>query len=112
MPAAGSTSSLNEAQARYVLIDPALDKAGWKLHDRTQVGLEVPVDGYDAEPWIGVTDYCLYAATGEVIAVIEAKRTGGISSGTWLPTASGCRAPRMFACLIGKRSERSIISSI
>jgi type I site-specific restriction endonuclease len=40
MPAAGSTSSLNEAQARYVLIDPALDKAGWKLHDRTQVGLE------------------------------------------------------------------------
>ena len=80
MPAVGGTSSLNEAQARYVLIDPALDKAGWKLHDRTQVGLEVPVDGYDAEPWNGVTDYCLYAPSGDVIAVVEAKRT--------------CRSPR------------------
>ena len=51
MPAqGGGTSQFNEAQARYILIDPALDKAGWKPHDRTQVGLEVPVDGYDAEP--------------------------------------------------------------
>lgn len=73
-------SQLNEAQARYVLIDPALEKVGWKLHDRTQVGLEVPVDGYDAEPWNGVTDYCLYGPSGEVIAVVEAKRT--------------CRSPR------------------
>jgi len=39
------------------------------------VRIEVPVDGYDAEPWNGVTDYCLYEATGEVIAVVEAKRT-------------------------------------
>jgi hypothetical protein len=23
---------------------------------------EVPVDGYDAEPWNGVSDYCLYDA--------------------------------------------------
>ena len=61
-----STSSLNEAQARYVLIDPALEKAGWKLHDRTQVGFEVPVDGYDAAPWNGVTDYCLYTPSAEV----------------------------------------------
>lgn len=40
----------------------------------------MPVDGYDAEPWNGVTDYCLYAPSGEVIAVVEAKRT--------------CRSPR------------------
>lgn len=70
-----STLSLNEAQARYLLIDPALTAAGWNLDDRTQVGFEVPVDGYDAEPWNGVTDYCLFDATGEVLAVIEAKRT-------------------------------------
>ncbi len=38
------------------------------------------MDGYDAEPWNGVTDYCLYDASGEVLAVIEAKRT--------------CRSPR------------------
>lgn len=82
MPASDphDTLSLNEAQARYILIDPGLTKAGWNLSDRTQVRLEVPVDGYDAEPWNGVTDYCLYAPSGEVIAVIEAKRT--------------CRSPR------------------
>lgn len=82
MPASDphDTLSLNEAQARYILIDPGLTKADWNLSDRTQVRLEVPVDGYDAEPWNGVTDYCLYAPSGEVIAVIEAKRT--------------CRSPR------------------
>src|SRR5450759_5333884 len=48
-------SSLNEGQARYILIDPALREAGWHLEDRTQVGFEIPVDGYDAEPWNGVS---------------------------------------------------------
>jgi type I site-specific restriction endonuclease len=38
------------------------------------VGIEIPVDGYDAEPWNGVTDYCLYQPNGEAIAVVEAKR--------------------------------------
>jgi type I restriction enzyme, R subunit len=32
------------------------------------------VDGYDAEPCNGVTDYCLYQPNGEVINVVEAKR--------------------------------------
>jgi len=72
MSTGGSTSSLNEAQSLYILIDPALEQVGWKVHDRTQVGLEVPVDGYDAEPWNGVTDYGFYAPSGEVIAVVEA----------------------------------------
>jgi type I site-specific restriction endonuclease len=69
-----TVSSLNEAQTRYVIIDPALRDAGWNLDDRTQVGFEIPVDGYDAKPWNGVTDYCLYAPSGEVIGVVEAKR--------------------------------------
>jgi len=67
--------TLNEAQTRTLQIDPQLQAADWKLHDRTQVRLEVPVDGYDAEPWNGVTDYCLYDASGNVIAVVEAKRS-------------------------------------
>jgi len=66
--------TLNEAKTRTQHIDPRLRAAGWKLNDRTQVRLEVPVDGYDAEPWNGVTDYCLYDASGNVIAVVEAKR--------------------------------------
>ena len=68
------TLSLNEGQARYILIDPALRGAGWNLDDRTQVGFEVPVDGYDAEPWNGVTDYVLHDPSGNVLAVVEAKR--------------------------------------
>jgi len=66
--------TLTEAKTRALLIDPQLRAADWKLHDRTQVRVEVPVDGYDAEPWNGVTDYCLYDASGNVLAVVEAKR--------------------------------------
>ena len=64
----------NEARTRKRLIDPALAKAGWNLQDPAQVGIEIPVDGYDAESWNGITDYCLYQPNGEVIAVVEAKR--------------------------------------
>ena len=66
--------ALNEAQTRTLQIDPQLRSADWRLNDRSQVRLEVPVDGYDAEPWNGVTDYCLYDARGDVLAVVEAKR--------------------------------------
>jgi type I site-specific restriction endonuclease len=68
-------SAGSEATARATLIDPDLLRAGWDLADHTQVRLEVPVDGYDATPWNGITDYCLYEPGGQVIAVIEAKRT-------------------------------------
>jgi type I restriction enzyme R subunit len=63
-----------ESKTRSTLIDPALRAAAWRLDDRSQVRLEIPVDGYDAEPWNGVTDYCLYHANGAVLAVVEAKR--------------------------------------
>ena len=66
--------SPNEAQARKDRIDPALLLAGWDVDDPTTVGIEIPVDGYDAEPWNGITDYCLYRANGEIIAVVEAKK--------------------------------------
>ena len=65
---------LNEALTRIRLIDPQLRAAEWRLDDRTQVQFEIPVDGYDAEPWNGVTDYCLYEPGGQVLAVVEAKR--------------------------------------
>lgn len=64
-----------EAATRTVRIDPELQGRGWDLADRMQVRFEVPVDGYDATPWNGVTDYCLYEPSGLVIAVVEAKRT-------------------------------------
>lgn len=67
--------SFSEHQTRYNLIDPQIKKAGWNLADRTQIGFEIPVEGYDASPVQGITDYCLFRANGEVLAVIEAKKT-------------------------------------
>ena len=66
---------LNESQTRSQLIDPQLRAADWRIDDRTKVRFEVPVDGYDPTPWNGFTDYCLYEGSGEVLAVVEAKRT-------------------------------------
>jgi type I restriction enzyme, R subunit len=66
--------NLNEALTRIRLIDPQLRQADWRLDDKTQVRFEIPVDGYDAEPWNGVTDYCLYEPSGQVLGVVEAKR--------------------------------------
>src|ERR1039457_4569996 len=66
---------LNESQTRSLLINPQLVAAGWKLDDPSLVRFEIPVDGYDAEPWNGITDYCLYDHAGSVHAVNEAKRT-------------------------------------
>ena len=51
--------TLNESQTRTQLINPQLRVADWPIDDRSRVGFEIPVDGYDAEPWKGVTDYCL-----------------------------------------------------
>lgn len=64
-----------EAQTRKELIDPALEKAGWFLRDHSRVRIEIPVDGYDAAPWNGITDYCLYRPNGEALGVVEAKKT-------------------------------------
>jgi type I restriction enzyme R subunit len=65
----------SEAATRAKLIDPLLTEADWNLNDRTQVDFEIPVDGYDKEPWNGITDYCLFHPSGEVLAVVEAKKT-------------------------------------
>jgi type I site-specific restriction endonuclease len=66
---------ISEAETRKELIDPQLERAGWYLRDHSKVKIEIPVDGYDKEPWNGVSDYCLYRENGEVLAVVEAKRT-------------------------------------
>lgn len=67
--------NISEQETRYSLIDPQLKKAGWNLSDRTQVGFEIPVANYDKTKVSGFTDYCLYRANGDVLAVVEAKRT-------------------------------------
>jgi type I restriction enzyme, R subunit len=70
-----SRRRISEAETRKELIDPQLEKVGWFLRDKTKVGTEIPVDGYDAEPWNGVSDYILLRENGEILAVVEAKKT-------------------------------------
>jgi len=90
-------SNLSEAKTRKELIDPALKKAEWDINNPAQVGLEIPVDGSNVEAWrklakklnalkesgglgniklpSGISDYSLYRPNGEIIAIVEAKRT-------------------------------------
>lgn len=66
---------MRESETRYTLIDPLLQKAGWNLNDRSQVQFEIPTENYDKTLINGFTDYTLYRENGEVLAVIEAKKT-------------------------------------
>jgi type I restriction enzyme R subunit len=70
-----SAYKISEAETRYSIIDPQLTKVGWNLADHTQVGFEIPVQNYDKTRVTGFTDYCFYRPNGEVVAVVEAKRT-------------------------------------
>jgi type I restriction enzyme R subunit len=86
-----------EARTRKELIDPALKKAGWDVDNHDLVGTEIPVDEFEPQAWRaleaklrrlgetgvvydvelpkGVSDYVLYRPDGDIIAVVEAKRT-------------------------------------
>ncbi|SRR6266566_1353944 len=64
---------LNETRTER--INPQLTASNWDIAHLTQVRLEVPVAGYDPTPWNGFTDYSLCEPSGNVIAVVEAKRT-------------------------------------
>ena len=42
---------ISEERTRKEMIDPQLEQAGWYLRDHAKVKIEIPVDGYDKEPW-------------------------------------------------------------
>jgi hypothetical protein len=46
------TLRVSEELTRKEMIDPQLEKVGWYLRDHSKVKFEIPVDGYDAEPWL------------------------------------------------------------
>ena len=75
---------LNEYETRGMLIDRQLERAAWRLDDRTQIRREVPAGRplqdtpppqYGADQGGGITDNCLYDEDGCVLAVVECKRT-------------------------------------
>ncbi len=114
----------NEAKTRKELIDPALQKAGWDVNNPDQVGLEIPVDGSDPQAWaiiktklkrvketggiydaplpVGISDYVLYRPNGEIIAIVEAKRT---STDPRLAQAQNEPCERIFTSKINPNSR-------
>jgi type I restriction enzyme R subunit len=74
---------ISEDLTRKEMIDPQLEQAGWFLRDHSKVREEIPVEALKtsevsetSEVWEnGVTDYTLYRENGEVLAVVEAKKT-------------------------------------
>lgn len=69
---------LSEDQTRKQLIDPQLERAGWYLRDHSKVKIEVPVSAERPEgsaTFGTIADYCLYRENGEILAVVEAKKT-------------------------------------
>jgi type I restriction enzyme R subunit len=73
---------MTEAQTRATKIDGLLRRARWNPNDATQVLQELPLAALQgpilSEPGpdlYGITDYCLMTPLGEILAVIEAKRS-------------------------------------
>ena len=44
-------TGITEKLTRKELIDPALFHAGWDVANPNQVGIEIPVDGFDPDAW-------------------------------------------------------------
>jgi type I site-specific restriction endonuclease len=80
-----------EAKKGNDLIDPAPKRAGWDVDHPAQVGIEIPVDGFDLAAWshlhkrlkerggtysikilAGISDYVLKQDNGQIVAVVEA----------------------------------------
>ncbi|PWH16267.1 MAG: type I restriction endonuclease [Anaerolineae bacterium] len=69
---------ISEEHTRKQLIDPQLERAGWVLRDHSKVKIEVSVGAERPEgstTFGTIADYCLYRENGEVLAVVEAKKT-------------------------------------
>jgi predicted type IV restriction endonuclease len=66
--------TLNEAKTRYLMIDPAVTKAGWNLGNRSQFRFEIPVDGEDADLTVLNANHEVVMAIAEGKIVYESSR--------------------------------------
>ena len=91
----------NEDKTRELLIDFALQRAGWPLdheHDR-----EYEVTGMPNESGIGSADYVLWGDDGKPLAVVEAKKT------TVDPEVGQQQAKLYADCLEAMHGQRPVI---
>ena len=95
------THDWNEDKTRRLLIDLALNRAGWSLggpHDR-----EYKVTGMPNAQGVGYADYVLWGDDGKPLAVVEAKKT------TVDPEVGQQQAKLYADCLETMHGQRPII---
>ncbi|SDB08611.1 DEAD/DEAH box helicase family protein [Bauldia litoralis] len=95
------THDWNEDKTRKLLIDLALQRAGWPLdrkHDR-----EYEVTGMPNQKGTGYADYVLWGDDGKPLAVVEAKKT-------IIDPRAGQQQAKLYAdCLEAMHGQRPII---
>ena len=95
------TRDWNEGTTRRLIIDLALQRAGWPLdreHDR-----EYEVTGMPSPSGVGYADYVLWGDDGKPLAVVEAKKTT-------VDPATGRQQAKLYAdCLEAMHGRRPII---
>ena len=95
------TRDWNEGTTRRLIIDLALQRAGWPLdqeHDR-----EYEVTGMPNPSRVGYADYVLWGDDGKPLAVVEAKKTT-------VDPAAGRQQAKLYAdCLEAMHGRRPII---
>ena len=95
------TRDWNESTTRRLIIDLALERAGWSLdqeHDR-----EYEVTGMPNASGVGYADYVLWGDDGKPLAVVEAKKTT-------VDPAVGQQQAKLYAdCLEAMHGQRPII---
>ena len=95
------TRDWNESTTRKLIIDLALQRAGWPLdreHDR-----EYEVTGMPNASGVGYADYVLWGDDGKPLAVVEAKKT------TVDPTVGRQQAKLYADCLEAMHGQRPVI---
>ena len=95
------THDWNENKTRTLIIDLALQRAGWPL-DRDQ-DREYEVTGMPNESGIGYADYVLWGDDGKPLAVVEAKKT------TVDPEVGQQQATLYADCLEAMHGQRPVI---
>ena len=95
------THDWNEDKTRTLIIDLALERAGWLL-DRKQ-DREYEVTGMPTESGVGYADYVLWGDDGKPLALVEAKKT------TVDPEVGQQQAKLYADCLEAMHGQRPVI---
>ena len=95
------TRDWNESTTRRLVIDPALQRAGWLPGD--QCTREYEVTGIPNASGVGYADYVLWGDDGKPLAVVEAKKTT-------VDAAKGRQQAKLYAdCLEAMHGQRPVI---